>query len=325
MTYESKTEPVSALTYDNLYLSEPNNQQAPRSDAVNKYLMAATSKNTRKAYWTDLQHFMEWGGVIPAEPELIAEYLAAHAEDLAASTLARRLAAISKAHSNRGMESPTKSDLVRAVMKGVRRTHGKPSLQKAPILKDDVVAMVQNLGTKSKDVRDKALLLIGFAGGFRRSELVALQRSNIEWTPEGIMIRLTRSKCDQEGRGRQVAISYARGSTCPVIALKAWLTVARVGEGPVFRGVDRHGNVANRRLSTEAVAHIVKERAAAAGMDPTRLSGHSLRAGLATSAATAGVETWKIRRQTGHASDATLQHYIRSGEQFSENGLGSLF
>jgi len=324
MTYGSKKEPVSALTYDNLYLSEPNNLRESRSDAVNKYLMAATSKNTLKAYRTDLEHFFEWGGVIPGEPEQIAEYLAAHAEELAASTLARRLAAISKAHSNRGMESPTKSDLVRAVMKGVRRMHGKPVLQKAPILKDGVVAMVQRLGAKPRDVRDKALLLIGFAGGFRRSELVALQRSDIEWTPEGIVIRLIRSKCDQEGRGRRVAISYARGIVCPVIALRAWLDVAPVDEGPVFRGVDRHGNVANRRLSTEAVAHVVKERAAAAGMDPTRLSGHSLRAGLATSAATAGVETWKIRRQTGHASDATLEQYIRNGEHFTGNGLGSL-
>jgi len=286
--------------------------------------MASTSKNTRKAYLTDLQHFLEWGGMIPAKPELIAEYLAAHAEILAISTLTRRLAAISKTHSLQGYESPTKSDLVRAVMKGVRRTHGKPTSQKSPVLKDDVVAMVERLGEGPRDIRDRALLLVGFAGGFRRSELVALAYNDIDWTPKGIVLSLRRSKTDQEGRGRQVAISYARGCTCPVKALKAWLDTAKITEGPVLRGVDRHGNVAHRRLSTEAVARVVKERAAAVGMNPSRLSGHSLRAGMATSAAIAGVETWRIRRQTGHTSEATLQKYIRNEEQFAGNTAASL-
>jgi site-specific recombinase XerD len=324
MNFPSQNEPNSILTYDKIHLSEPNNRQAGHSETVARYLTASTSDNTRKAYRTDLEHFLAWGGIIPANPEMIAEYIAAHAEELAVSTLTRRLAAISKTHSMQGHESPTKSDLVRAVMKGIKRSHGKPAHQKAPVLKADVVAMVEGLGASLKDVRDKALLLIGFAGGFRRSELVGLKCTDIEWKQEGIVLTLRRSKCDQDGRGRQVAVPYATGSTCPVKAVRVWLDAARIERGPLFRAVDRHGNVSARYLSPEVIALVVKERAATVGMDASRFSGHSLRAGLITSAATAGVDTWKIRRQTGHASEATLQKYIRKGEQFSANDIGSL-
>ncbi|MBT3787093.1 MAG: tyrosine-type recombinase/integrase [Alphaproteobacteria bacterium] len=324
MNFPSQNQPNSFLTSDKNYLSVPNNRQARHSETVTRYLTASTSDNTRKAYRADLEHFLAWGGTVPANPEMIAEYIAAHAEELAVSTLTRRLAAISKTHSMQGHESPTKSDLVRDVMKGIKRSHGKPVHQKAPVLKADVVAMVVGLGAGLKDIRDKALLLIGFSGGFRRSEIVGLKCTDIEWKQEGIVLTLRRSKCDQEGRGRKVAVPYATGNTCPVKALRAWLDAVRIDQGPVFRAVDRHGNVSASHLSPEVVALVVKERATAVGMDASRFSGHSLRAGLVTSAANAGVDTWKIRRQTGHASEATLQKYIRSGEQFSANDLGSL-
>jgi site-specific recombinase XerD len=325
MTNQAISSSNSILTSDKIHLSEPNTRQAGHSETVARYLTASTSNNTRKAYQTDLEHFLAWGGTIPANPEMVAEYIAAYAEELAVSTLTRRLAAISKTHSLQGHESPTKSDLVRAVMKGIKRTHGKPALQKVPVLKADVVAMVEGLGASLKDVRDKALLLIGFAGGFRRSELVGLKCTDIEWKQEGIVLTLRRSKCDQDGRGRQVAVPYATGSICPVNALRDWLDAAGIVYGPLFRAVDRYGNVSARHLSPEVVALVVKERAVAVGMDASRFSGHSLRAGMVTSAANAGVDTWKIRRQTGHTSEATLQRYIRSGEQFAENVVNSIF
>jgi len=184
--------------------------------------------------------------------------------------------------------------------------------------------MVSGLGNGLRDCRNRALLLIGFAGAFRRSELVAINIIDIERAPEGIVITLRRSKTDQGGEGRRVGIPYAHGSVCPVKALDAWLAGSGIDGGPIFRPIDRHGHIGSNALSGEAVALIVKERAEAASLDPALYSGHSLRAGLATSAAIAGVPSWKIRGQTGHASDAMLKRYIRDGELFAGNPVGAV-
>ncbi len=139
------------------------------------------------------------------------------------------------------------------------------------------------------------------------------------------MIHLRRSKTDQEGAGRKIGIPHGRTRWCPVSALNEWLERAGIEDGPVFRPVDRHGEVHEQRLSGEAVSRVIKERVAAVGLDPDEYSGHSLRAGLATSAAAAaGVSSWKIRQQTGHASDAMLARYIRDGEMFVDNAAGAL-
>ena len=180
------------------------------------------------------------------------------------------------------------------------------------------------MGEGVKDARDRALLLIGFAGGFRRSEIVALNCDDIEHVRQGLIVTLRRSKTDQEGAGRKVGIPFGRTRHCPVLALDRWLAVSKIEVGPVFRPVDRHGRVASERLSGEAVSLIVKERVAAAGNDPAGFSGHSLRAGFATSAVQAGVSTPKIRSQTGHASDAMLARYVRDGELFVDNAAGAL-
>ena len=146
----------------------------------------------------------------------------------------------------------------------------------------------------------------------------------MEHVPEGIIITLRRTKTDQEGKGRRVGIPYARGPVCPVRALDGWIGASGIKEGALFRSVDRHGNVGNRALSGEAIALIVKEHAAAVGLDATRYAGHSLRAGLATSAAYSGVASWKIRDQTGHTSDAMLGRYIRETGLFIDNAAGAV-
>ncbi len=156
-----------------------------------------------------------------------------------------------------------------------------------------------------KDARDRALLLIGFAGGFRRSEIVGLDCDDIERVRQGLIVTLIRSKTDQEGAGRKVGIPFGRTRHCPVLALEQWLAVSGIKTGPVFRPVDRHGHIAAQRLSGETVSVNVKERVAMANIDPTGYSGHSLRAGFATSAVQAGVSTLKIRSQTGHASEVS--------------------
>jgi integrase len=329
------------LTSDNTYLSRPSiesdvNSQlpvAPRfaidctdaiADRVADLIENSISDNTRRAYRSDLAHFQDWGGQLPADPEAVASYLAAHAQTLGVSTLVRRLATISKAHEARGLPNPCRSKLVRATLRGVKRTRGIAQREAKPLLKEDLFCALDAMRDGVKDARDRALLLIGFAGGFRRSELVGLDCADIEHVRQGVVITLRRSKTDQEAAGRKIGITFGRTHHCPVIALDHWLTASGIDHGPVFRPVDRHGRVGPERLSGEAVSLTVKERVAAAGIDAASFSGHSLRAGFATSAAQAGVSSAKIRSQTGHASDAMLARYIRDGELFLGNAAGAL-
>ncbi len=296
---------------------------ADRDEHVIEYLKASLSKNSQRAYCSDLNHFLAWGGSIPAAPETIARYLAEYGGKLANATLSRRLVSISKAHTCQGYPSPTKAELVKATLKGIRRVHGTAQQQASPILKADITAMVENL-LGIIGARDKALLLVGFAGAFRRSELVAINCTDIEFVEQGLVLNIRHSKTDQEGAGRKIAIPYARGKHCPVLSLKSWLEIAVITTGSIFRSVTKHGQISETELSAEAVAVIVKKRAVAVGLDPANYSGHSLRAGLVTSAAQAGVSSWKIRQQTGHKSDAMLSRYIRDANIFVDNAAGAV-
>ncbi len=290
---------------------------------VRNYIKASLSDSSRRAYRADIDQYYLWGGVVPASPELIARYLAAHAGQHAIATLARRLVSIGKAHTTQGHPSPVDSDLVRATLRGIRHTHGSAQRQVTPAEKNDVLSMVAGLDG-IKGARDKALLLLGFAGAFRRSELVGLLVTDIEQAQQGLIVQLRFSKTDQEGRGRKVAIPFARGAVCPVLALQHWLAVSGITEGPIFRAVNRHGGLGNSPLTPQSVALVVKERAMAVGLDPARYAGHSLRAGLVTSAAKLGVSSWKIRQQTGHKSDAMLARYIRDASIFIDNAAGAV-
>ncbi|WP_246658125.1 site-specific integrase [Afipia massiliensis] len=191
-------------------------------------------------------------------------------------------------------------------------------------MKEDLVAVLDVIGGRPKDVRDCALLLLGFAGGFRRSELVGLACTDVEPVRQGIVVNLRRSKTDQNGEGRKIGIPRAKGRWCPVASLEQWLDRSGITEGALFRPIDRHHRIGMKPLSGEAVCLIVRDRVRSAGINPVGYSGHSLRAGLATSAAQAGVSSWKIRQQTGHASDAMLARYIRDGELFTANAAGAL-
>jgi integrase len=327
---------AEALTRDNLLLSRPKmvalDPLESRADIctsvlpdnVTEYVRDSLAGNTRRAYLSDLAHFEQWGGSVPASAETIASYLAAHAQSLSVATLVRRVASISKVHEARGLPNPTRSELVRATLRGIKRQRGTAQHEAKPLLKEDLFLVLERMGETLKDARDRALLLIGFAGGFRRSELVGIDRSDLEFVRQGVVVRIRRSKTDQLGEGRKIGIPYGRTRWCPVAALGEWLTKSGITEGAVFQPIDRHGRMSAERLSGEAVSLVVKERVAVAGMDPAGYSGHSLRAGLATSAAQAGVPTWRIRAQTRHASDAMLARYIRDMELFAENAAGAL-
>ena len=292
--------------------------------AVEGFVQASLSANTQRAYLSDLAQFEGCGGTVPASPEMVASYIASQASALSVATLQRRLASISKAHTARRLPNPVSAELVRATMRGIRRTNSKAVKEAQPLLRDDLLAVLDRIGDTIRDARDRALLLIGFAGGFRRSELVGLDTTDIASVRQGIVITLRRSKTDQLGVGRQLGIPFGRARHCPVRALEEWLASSKIETGPIFRPVSQSGIVAAGRLSGEAVALIVKERVAVVGIDPVRFSGHSLRAGFATSAVMAGVSTGKIRAQTGHASDAMLSRYVRDGELFIGNAIGAL-
>ena len=280
------------------------------------YISQSLSENTLKAYRTDLEHFQTWGGVIPCAPDMIARYLSVHAPGLAIATLQRRLASIRRVHQIGGHADPTSSEIVRLTFRGIRRVHGKPQAQAKPLLRDDLIRVLSHIPDDVKGCRDRALLLIGFCGALRRSELVALKFEGLEFDPRGLILTIARSKTDQGGSGEKIAIPHGRSAICPVKSLKVWFERSGADSEYVFRQVAKGGRVLADGLSDRAVNVILAERLRLSGFNPSGYSGHSLRAGLATSAAAQGVSSWKIRQQTRHKSDAMLAKYIRDGDMF---------
>jgi site-specific recombinase XerD len=300
-------------------------QLAAVADQARDYVAAAKAPNTLRGYRADWRDSAAWCerhalAALPAAPETVALYLSAPAGQRKAATLQRRLSAISQAHQAAGLEPPTKSAAVRTVWAGIRRTHGTAQTGKAPVVVDELRRMVDALPVSTLGVRDRALLLLGFAGAFRRSELVGLDVADVRVTGDGLVVTIRRSKTDQEGAGREIGIPYGSSpDTCPVRAVRAWLRARSIDGPALFCRIDRHGRQHPGRLSDRAVARVVQRTARAAGLDPALYAGHSLRAGLATSAAAADVPERVIAQQTGHKSMAVLRRYIRSGSLFREN------
>jgi integrase len=293
---------------------------------VRDYLRNTRAEATRRAYASDWLHFSTWCRAhsladLPAAPGTLMLYLGELAgAGKRISTLTRKVAAIAQVHRTSGFDPPSDSRGVRELLSGIRRTHGSAPRGKEALLSDDLRAMLKPFGSSLRDVRDRALLLVGFAGAFRRSELVGIRCEDVAFVPEGLVVQLQHSKTDQEGQGREVALPRGgRRPTCPVAALEDWLERSGISEGAIFRGVSRHGKLAARALTPTAVALIVKERALAAGLDPAVYSGHSLRAGFATSAALGGAPEWAIMKQTGHRSRAMLDRYVRVTGRFRSN------
>jgi site-specific recombinase XerD len=294
------------------------------------YVAASRAENTTRVYRTGWAQFTAWcdeHGVValPAGPETVACYVADLAKAAKPATIDLRLAAISAAHRAAGHDSPTKAEPVRLVRRGVRRTLGTAQRQVRPMTVPDLRTMLQGLGADMGGCRDRALLLLGFAGALRRSELVGLDVADLTESSDGLTLRLRRSKTDQEGAGRTVGIPFGSNPvTCPVRAWRAWLEVSGITEGHAFCPVDRHGHLGTKRLSPPAVALVLKRLASHAGLDPGEVAGHSLRAGLATSAAAAGVPERVIADQTGHRGTAMLRRYIREGSLFRENAASAV-
>jgi integrase len=255
----------------------------------------------------------------------VAAYIAECAGHLKPGSIQRRSNAIAEAHKAAGVESPTHAAIVRNTLKGIRRTLGTAPAQKAAALTNDIRAMVDAADDGLIGARDRALILLGFAGAFRRSELVGLEVEDCAFGKDGLTVTLRRSKTDQTGEGRKIGIPYgANPDTCPVRNLQEWISQAGISTGPLFRSINRHGQVQAGRLSGIDVARVVKKLAERAGLDASKYAGHSLRAGHATSAAIAGASERSIMRQTGHRSVQMVRRYIRDGSLFRENSAGKL-
>jgi integrase len=296
------------------------------------YIRAAKADATLRAYRADWRHFESWCqeagfSALPAVPETVALYLSAFGGRLKAATLTRRLTSINKVHQAAGHPAPASMQhlAVGETLKGIRRTHGADQSPKQPLFTDDLRAMIDRLPPTPIGIRDRALLLTGFAGAFRRSELVNVRLEDVTETAEGLVIRVRRSKSDQEGKGREVAIPYGSApETCPVRACRAWIQAAALTSGPLFRRIDRHGHINHRALHRDSIGAIVKRAAAAAGLDPKAFAGHSLRAGLCTQAYLNGARELDIMRQTGHRSLETVRRYIRGRGLFRDNPAAKL-
>jgi site-specific recombinase XerD len=284
---------------------------------------------TRRAYSSDFRIFESWCAqrginALPASPESVAAFLACEVErSIRPSTIGRRVAAIRYAHKLAGHAVPTDDERVKATVRGIRRSLGTAPRKKAPATAERIIPMALGTGDNLKALRDRALLLLGFAGAFRRSELVALDCEDIEECETGLRITIRHSKTDQEGAGRTLAV--VRGSiACPVAALQVWREAAGIIAGPLFCSVRKGGRL-GRRLPAAAVADIVKAQATRVGFDPGLFAAHSLRAGFLTSAAKKGASIFKMMDQSGHRSVDTLRGYVRDAEIFKDHaGAGLL-
>ena len=287
-----------------------------------KNLRNSKSKNTLRAYQSDYTDFLEFCSKngfqsMPTKPKILALYITHLSSYSKYSTLKRRLASISVIHKAKGHYIDTKHPIIMENLMGIKRTNGSNQKGKKPLLINDLKIIIKAIDqSKEKDnrkIRDKALMLIGFSGGFRRSELVDIEYEDIEFVSEGVKIFVKRSKTDQSGEGMTKAIPYFDNKDfCPVIALKNWIEIIELRNGKIFN------------ISDKNVALLIKKYANYAGLESHRYAGHSLRSGFATSTAESGAEERSIMAMTGHKSTEMVRRYIKEANLFKNNALNKI-
>jgi site-specific recombinase XerD len=297
-----------------------------------RFLENEKSAATRRAYQSDWADFVAWCAArgacpLPVHVGVLSVYLS----DLAsagrkASTIGRRAAAIAHRHKLAGHEPPTNGEGVKATLRGIRRTIGTAPDQKAAVTATTLRNMLDLCPNTLRGHRDRALLALGFAGAFRRSELCALQVTDLTETPDGLMIRIRHSKTDQEGQGQEIAIP--RGARLrPVEAVQTWLAAAAITDGPLFRAVIWENSVMVARdgpLGAENVAAVVKSYAKRAGLDPATFAGHSLRSGLITSCVEEGASPVRIAEHSRHRSLDMILVYTRRANLFVDHAAAKV-
>jgi integrase len=297
------------------------------------YQDAADAPGTLKAYASDVVHFEAWckaQGFSAAEPDptIVGAYLAAAGEGYAPSTLRRRVAAIARAFGMAGHPLDTRHPAIRETLRGIGRRHGARARRAAALTTGDIRRICAVCDQSLSGVRDRALILLGFAGAFRRSELVGLNVEHIGWTQQGMTIFIERSKTDNAGEGAEIAIPHGRSEeTCAVTALKTWLQASKTLRGPLFRKINKAGRVEVRRLGADALRSILLMRARQAGLQSKwqePISPHSLRAGFVTTAYGNGVLDEEIMRHTRHKSLATMRSYVRRSKLSTSSPAGKI-
>ena len=287
-----------------------------------KNLKNSKSPNTLRAYESDYKDFMAFCtqnnfSSLPTNPKILSLYLTNLSQKARFSTLKRRIASISIVHKLKGHYIDTKHPLIVENLLGIKRQKGSNQKAKKPILINDLKIIIDAINKQTisevRKLRDIALILIGFAGGFRRSELVSLEYEDIEFVREGVKIFVKRSKTDQSGEGMTKAIpSFTNVSYCPVLHLKNWLNESKIKNGKVFP------------VSDKSVALIIKKYANLAGLDGNKYAGHSLRSGFATSTAESGAEERNIMAMTGHKTTQMVRRYIQEANLFKNNALNKI-
>jgi site-specific recombinase XerD len=311
----------------------------------------AQAENTTRAYAADLEDFRHWCKKmdrewLPAEPKTIGLYLGARADDLSLSTLERRLAAIASLHKEEGYESPASvaEGPLRTIWKGIVREKTRQQDGAPPLMVEDLRSIIDHLPRYSSSdggptgeltltaLRDRALLLVGWTGALRRSELVTLTTADIEFVEgEGVNIYVRRSKADQEGTGLVKGLPYGSNKeTCPVTALRQWLQTAEAEvegsfAGDIFRRFYRGESIGESAMTAQYVSTVLKRHAESAGLDPEAYSAHSLRAGFITQAIRAGKAERRVKEHSGHESWETFNQYVEEAGTFQDNpaeGIG---
>jgi len=287
-----------------------------------KNLKNSKSANTLRAYQSDYRDFSLFCSkngfqVMPTQPKILALYLTHLSSFSKYSTLKRRLASIAILHKSKGHYIDTKHPIIIENLMGIKRRNGTNQKGKKPILISDlkkiIDAICQSNEKNNKKIRDKALILIGFSGGFRRSELVNIEYEDIDFVSEGVKIFIKKSKTDQSGEGMIKAIPYFENQKfCPVIAIKNWIELINLKSGKIFN------------ISDKNVALIIKKYANLAGLESEKYAGHSLRSGFATSAAESGAEERNIMTMTGHKSTEMVRRYIKEANLFKNNALNKI-
>ena len=287
-----------------------------------KNLKNSKASNTLRAYQADFRDFSNFCSQngfkeMPANPKILSLYLTQLSSTSKYSTLKRRIASIGILHKLKGHYLDTKHPIIVENLMGIKRKFGINQKGKKPLLINDlklIINVLDNIkGNINKRLRDKAILLIGFSGGFRRSELVNIDYEDLEFVNEGVKIFIKRSKTDQSGEGSIKAIPYFDNEIyCPVKTLKKWLNEKKIKTGKIFN------------VSDKTIALIIKKYSNLAGFDSNKYAGHSLRSGFATSAAEAGAEERSIMNMTGHKSTEMVRRYIKEANLFKNNALNKI-
>lgn len=294
------------------------------------YAENASAPNTRLAYasdFADFENFCTAQGLcaLPASPQSVVAYLSERAAYHCVATLRRRLCGVSQTHRERGLESPTAHEMVRRVLRGIAREKGTAQRRKAAVSLDDLRALLLAIeGDAGHALRDRAILLLGFAAALRRSEIAALTVEDLSFDQRGLLVTIQRSKTDQEGAGQQIAVPFVPdASLCAVTAVRRYLDACGITTGPVFRSLDLRRMLTEKPIGGRDVANLVQRCAARAGLDGD-YGGHSLRAGFVTSAAHAKVSLDAIARTTRHKSLAVLMTYVRPASLFNDVALSAI-